>query len=245
MDKGSGENMCQIPDRADGGEDKQKLEPYFFDDPSRRALERDGNDEGAAGSLGEPWGAPGSGQGTILEALEGPNDEACPGAASSPSAPTQMAGDEQVGSLYRHVQALHRHVQALHPLMSAPNASDSHMGFSVALHRLIVFFTMGGYKGAGEDIKQSLVRVGVPWPSDHSMAKMLHMVGDYHGSKEARDPKKKNKERQKETERDRKRQKGRPKGGQGEANGTQRPAKGAPREAKGAPRGGKGRYHDE
>ena len=147
--------------------------------------------------------------------------------------------------MMRHVQALHRHVQALHPLMSAPNASDSHMGFSVALHRLIVFFTMGGYKGAGEDIKQSLVRVGVPWPSDHSMAKMLHMVGDYHGSKEARDPKKKNKERQKETERDRKRQKGRPKGGQGEANGTQRPAKGAPREAKGAPRGGKGRYHDE
>ena len=137
MDKGSGENMCQIPDRADGGEDKQKLEPYFFDDPSRRALEREGNDEGAAGSLGEPWGAPGSGQGAILEALEGPNDEACPGAASSPGAPTQMAGDEQVGSLYRHVQALHRYVQALHPLMSAPNASDSHMGFSVALHRLM------------------------------------------------------------------------------------------------------------
>jgi hypothetical protein len=49
---------------------------------------------GAAGSLGEPWGAPGSGQGAILEALKGPNDEACPGAASSPgAAPTQVAGD--------------------------------------------------------------------------------------------------------------------------------------------------------
>ena len=77
MDKGSGENMCQIPDRADGGEDKQKLEPYFFDDPSRRALERDGNDEGAAGSLGEPFGRRRGSQGVA----RGPRGGVCHRAA--------------------------------------------------------------------------------------------------------------------------------------------------------------------
>ena len=44
----------------------------------------------------------------------------------------------------------------------------------------IVFFTVEGYKGTPENVQQLLVKAGIPWPSDHLLADMLHMVGHYH-----------------------------------------------------------------